>query len=103
MAFFFCSDTDSQVNDPVTEQAFEDSAATVLTDKAANKKLVKETLQYICEQAFWFDPPLSYRYIGWWPWVKQYSGEITIGGRARGYDIGKYLWIDVPLKKSMGY
>lgn len=93
----------SQVNDPVTEKAFDDSAATVLTDKAANIKLVKETVQYIVEQAFWFDPPLAYRYIGWWPWVKQYTGEITIGGRARGYDIGKYLWIDVPLKRSMGY
>jgi ABC-type transport system substrate-binding protein len=93
----------SYVNDPKCEQAFEDSAATVLTDPAANTKLVKEMDVYHTEQAFWFNPPLPYSYIGWWPWVKSYTGEIVVGGRARAYDIGKYLWVDTELKRSLGY
>ncbi|MFC1920359.1 ABC transporter substrate-binding protein [Chloroflexota bacterium] len=93
----------SYVDDPKTEQAFEDGAATVLTDPAANIQLVKEMDVWITEQAFWFNPPLPYSYIGWWPWVKSYTGEIVVGGRARAYDIGKYLWVDTDLKKSMGY
>jgi hypothetical protein len=40
-------------------------------------------------------------YSFWWPWVKNYSGEDTIGYNERIWP--QYVWYDVSLKTNMGY
>jgi len=39
----------------------------------------------------------------WWPWVKNYYGEITIADDASFCPVIKYMWIDQALKAEMGY
>ncbi|HEY96444.1 MAG TPA: ABC transporter substrate-binding protein [Dehalococcoidia bacterium] len=93
----------SKVNDPKINAAFIESAATLLTDPERNYALVKEIIQYVIEQAYSFTPPSPYYYVAWHPWVKQYTGEVSIGSWPHFNIHTKYCWIDQDLKKSMGY
>jgi len=93
----------SKVNDPKINAAFEESAATLLTDPERNYALVKEIIQYVIEQAYSFTPPSPYNYVAWHPWVKQYTGEVSLGSWPHFNLMSKYLWIDQELKKEMGY
>jgi len=43
---------------------------------------------------------LSQHAVHWWPWVKNYYGEISAGGFNPPTDL---LWIDQDLKAEMGY
>jgi len=44
----------------------------------------------------------SYYYTAWWPWVKNYYGELRVGCH-RAAPIYARIWIDQELKKKMGY
>jgi peptide/nickel transport system substrate-binding protein len=46
--------------------------------------------------------PTSYRYQAWWPWVKNYEGEMYVGP-VRTSPLYARSWIDQRLKKSMGF
>gem|GEM_PF-6051536 len=37
----------------------------------------------------------------WWPWVKNYSGELTVGYFDATWP--QWVWYDQTLKKSKGY
>ncbi len=91
----------SMVNDPKINAAFDESAATLLTDPERNYALVKETIQYVIEQAYSFTPPSPYYYVGWHPWVKQYTGEVSLGSWPHFNLHTKYIWIDQELKDSL--
>ncbi len=93
----------SMVNDPKIISAFNESAATLLTDPEGNARLVKSTIHYIIEQAYSFTPPTPFYYIGWQPWVKGYAGDVTPGSWDHFHRYVKYLWVDTSLKRSMGY
>jgi peptide/nickel transport system substrate-binding protein len=93
----------SKVNDPYINNLFVESAATLLTEPERNAEMVREGIDYVIAQAYSFTPPTPYNYIGWHPWVKQYTGEISIGSWAHYETWIKYLWIDQALKESMGY
>ena len=56
---------------------------------------------YLLELAPVVWEPAPYSYSLWWPWVKNFHGEGSVGYFACfPY---QYIWIDQPLKKSMGY
>jgi peptide/nickel transport system substrate-binding protein len=93
----------SKVNDPYINNLFLESAATLLTEPERNAEMVRDGIDYVVAQAYSFTPPTPYNYVGWYPWVKQYTGEISIGSWPH-YEIWvKYIWIDQTMKKSMGY
>jgi peptide/nickel transport system substrate-binding protein len=50
--------------------------------------------------AIWLPGP--YAYTTWWPWVKNYYGELRVGAWRPG-PIFARIWIDQDLKKKMGY
>jgi len=71
-------------------------------DEARVDQIHRELMPYLLEQAYVIQLPAPYGYRFWWPWVKNYSGEASVGF----YNVGnysKYAWIDQELKKSMGY
>jgi peptide/nickel transport system substrate-binding protein len=39
----------------------------------------------------------------WWPWVKNYYGELTLQDDGSFAALFPFIWIDQDLKKSMGY
>jgi peptide/nickel transport system substrate-binding protein len=46
--------------------------------------------------------PVPYVYGAWWPWVKNYYGEIRVGAW-RSAPILARVWIDQEMKKAMGF
>jgi len=46
--------------------------------------------------------PTPYAYSAWWPWVKNYSGELRAGAERPG-PIHARIWVDQALKKKMGF
>ena len=71
-------------------------------DEATRQKMVREMTREILEKAPYIWLPTSYTYAAWWPWVKNYAGEIYAGGFWWG-PIYARIWVDQELKKKMGY
>jgi len=63
----------------------------------------KELTKYCLEQAWYIPRPLPYSYVLWWPWVKNYHGELNLGWAGPQWRWCQYVWVDQGLKKSMGY
>jgi peptide/nickel transport system substrate-binding protein len=89
----------SYVDDPVLNRA-RDQMLAAYPDEAAVDKIHREILPYLLEQAYVIALPASYNYRFWWPWVKNYSGEASVG-YYNVLNYTKYIWIDQELKKSM--
>ena len=71
-------------------------------DEVMRQNQVKKLSREIIEQAPHIWLPTPYVYTAWWPWVKNYGGEIYAGG-FRTDPIFARIWIDLELKKQMGY
>ena len=69
---------------------------------AAWYKAVKDVMPHVLDEAPYMFVPAPYIYHIWWPWVKNFRGEVSTG-YARSWRHLRYLWIDQELKKSMGY
>jgi len=63
---------------------------------------MKDLAVYVIDQAPAVWLPGRYVYAAWWPWVKNYYGEMRIGAN-RPSQIWARIWIDQDLKKKMGY
>ena len=86
--------------DPAFDQKMKDLYQERSEDK--RKAMVKQFNAEILAQAphIWMPQP---RYFTvWWPWVKNYEGELTAGAVRPG-PIYARLWIDQDLKKKMGF
>jgi peptide/nickel transport system substrate-binding protein len=89
----------SYVDDPVLNKAREDMLA-AYPDEAKVDEIHQDLMPYLLEQAYVIALPAGEQYRFWWPWVKNYSGEASLGY----YNVGnfaKYVWIDQELKDSM--
>jgi peptide/nickel transport system substrate-binding protein len=74
---------------------------TCLTDLHQAMKDYRELTKYVVTQAYTVPNVIGPNHVMWWPWIKNYSGEITVG-----YDDPTwpaFIWVDQELKKSMGY
>ncbi len=63
---------------------------------------MKKLAVYAIDQAPAIWLPGWYVYSAWWPWVKNYHGEIRVGAW-RSAPILARIWVDQDLKKKMGY
>ncbi len=71
-------------------------------DEAKRMALVKEMTREIVDKAPYIWLPVAYGYSAWWPWVKNYGGELRAGAERPG-PIHARMWIDQDLKKKLGY
>jgi len=46
--------------------------------------------------------PIEYQYSAWWPWVKNYNGELRVGAQ-RPAPVYARIWIDQEMKREMGF
>jgi peptide/nickel transport system substrate-binding protein len=74
----------------------------VIKDPKNFQKTLKEGAVYQLASAWGVWMPRPQVYDLWWPWLKDYEG-IYWHGWANLTDWYKILWIDQPLKKSMGF
>ena len=67
-------------------------------------RLVKleKLARYFQEQAIALWMPQPPIYNCWWPWVKNYYGEMNAGAHSETPMIAR-VWIDQAMKKGMGY
>jgi peptide/nickel transport system substrate-binding protein len=95
----------SMVNDPKMNEGIARVARTMITDERAAMKIWGDELwPYALSQVYYIPMPVAPTYIFWWPWLKNYSGEIQIGESLRHEDAWfKYIWLDQELKMSMGF
>ncbi len=89
----------SYVDDPRLNKARDDMVA-AYPDEAQVDKIHRELMPYLLEQAYVLALPASYQYRFWWPWVKNYSGEASLG-YYNLLNYTKYIWIDQEMKNSM--
>ena len=93
----------SQINDPVINAyvaKFSDYFNAQQTDKL--DATYREMLPYLLSQAYVIPKPQAYSYVLWWPWIKNYHGENSIGN-TNSWNWIQFVWYDQNLRKSMGY
>jgi peptide/nickel transport system substrate-binding protein len=71
-------------------------------DEQERIKILRGLTREILEQAPYVWLPIPYVHTAWWPWVKNYGGELRAGA-VRPWPIYARLWIDHELKKQMGF
>lgn len=71
-------------------------------DEAERQKMLREMTVEIVDQAPYIWLPTPYLYTAWWPWVRNYNGELRAGAVRPG-PIYARIWIDQEMKKKMGY
>ncbi len=91
----------SYVDDPIVKQAKSRWSPITLSDPVGAMRIHKELMKYVLDQA-WAIPGVNpIMHHMWWPWIKNYGGEFTLGRTWRAYT--KYIWMDRDLKKAKGY
>ncbi len=92
----------SMVNDPYVNEMAEKAQTAAVTDFKGAMKITKELMKYLLDQAYCIPTPRYPQTNMWWPWLKNYSGETSVG-YFPGDSWVKYIWIDQGLKKQMGH
>jgi peptide/nickel transport system substrate-binding protein len=71
-------------------------------DESKRQEMLKALTREIVDKAPYIWLPVGYFYTAWWPWVKNYGGELRAGSERPG-PIHARIWIDQDLKKKLGY
>lgn len=90
----------SQWTDATTEKLMDD--AFLERDEGKRRMLIRQVTRHTLEQSPYLWLPTPYVYSAWWPWVKNYGGELRAGAVRPG-PIYARIWIDQELKKKMGF
>ncbi|MFV0280241.1 MAG: ABC transporter substrate-binding protein [Rhodoblastus sp.] len=87
-----------------SDPAFDKKMDTVYKERDENKRktMLKEMTREILDAAPYIWLPVAYNYTAWWPWVKNYGGELRAGSERPG-PIHARMWIDQELKTKLGY
>jgi peptide/nickel transport system substrate-binding protein len=87
---------------PYTREIYNEQRTYVAIDDEKYAALLKKSVPFILEECVgaWLPTPHAYRM--WWPWLKNYHGEGSLGIDDQML-MANYVWIDQDLKKSMGY
>jgi len=90
----------SIVDDPKINQAREDMFASYF-DPEKKAEIMMELNTYVIDQVYVVQMPAGYAYNFWWPWLKNYHGEIQVGCYGQYANWVKYVWLDQALKEEM--
>jgi peptide/nickel transport system substrate-binding protein len=71
-------------------------------DEKKRQAILKEMTREMIDGAPSIYLPIPYIYTAWWPWVKNYGGELRAGAVRPG-PIYARIWVDQEMKKKMGY
>jgi peptide/nickel transport system substrate-binding protein len=90
----------SMWSDPDFDRRIADAERT--RDEAERQRQLKELTIEMLEQAPYIWLPTAYNHIAWWPWVKNYGGELRAAA-VRPAPIYARIWIDRELKRELGF
>jgi peptide/nickel transport system substrate-binding protein len=74
--------------------------ASIGFDETKTYKLNADLMPYVLEQCWVHAKPNPYAYVIWWPWLKNYHGELQVGYYNYPGAL-KYRWQDLDLKEEM--
>jgi len=89
-----------QFSDPEIDQKMAEVYAE--PDERVRQVKVRLMTRQVIEKAPVIFLPAAYVYTGWWPWVKNYGGELRAGSERPG-PIHARIWVDQELKKKSGF
>ena len=92
----------SYINDPRVNDEEPKIGRLAITDELKGMKQTRELMKYVLDQAWVIPTPNYPRYTMWWPWLKNYSGERSIGYYWVLSWPG-YVWLDEGLRETMGH
>jgi peptide/nickel transport system substrate-binding protein len=72
-------------------------------DVAEQTRLYKEISLDIIENAWAVNIPPVFEFSVWWPWLRDYNGEWSVGGTASPCTAAPYIWFDEEMQEEMGY
>ncbi|MCX7382399.1 MAG: ABC transporter substrate-binding protein [Alphaproteobacteria bacterium] len=90
----------SQWNDPAFSARVAEMYRT--RDEPTRQKMLKEMTVEMLDKAPYIWLPTPYVFTAWWPWVKNYDGELRVGAVKPG-PVYARMWLDQELKKKMGF
>ena len=90
----------SYIDDPYVMKVREQMQNVWIANPAEADKIHKEFMKYVLDQAWVIPKPMPPLYNIWWPWVKNYHGELSIG-YDNTHNYAKYVWVDQELKQKM--
>jgi peptide/nickel transport system substrate-binding protein len=96
------SSNGSYINDAKCNAALAEMSPLSITDPSKAAAIHKELMKYVLDQAWAIPTPAPPLHAFWWPWVKNYHGEFSVG-RNNSLNYTMYVWVDQSLKKSMGH
>jgi peptide/nickel transport system substrate-binding protein len=71
-------------------------------DEAEREAIVRRLTAQILDDAPYIWLPTPYNHIAWWPWVRNYGGELRAGAVRPG-PIYARIWIDQAMKRRLGF
>jgi peptide/nickel transport system substrate-binding protein len=93
----------SIIDDPVLND-YRDQLLATYPDQDEVDVIHAEMMPYLLEQCYAIQTVAPHLYRLWWDWVKNYSGEGSIGYYKNiNPDRWAFIWIDEDLKEDMGY
>ncbi|MDO9334282.1 MAG: ABC transporter substrate-binding protein, partial [Dehalococcoidales bacterium] len=90
----------SYVNDARAVETAAQISEYVGLDEDKMAKLYHDLMPYVIEQCWVIAKPNPYTYVVWWPWRKNWHGELYVG-YVNFPSYFKYIWQDVDLKFQM--
>ena len=89
-----------QFSDPEIDKKMAETYAE--SDERVRQVKVRLMTRQVLEKAPVLVLPTAQVYTGWWPWVKNYGGELRAGSERPG-PIHARIWVDQEQKKKMGF
>jgi peptide/nickel transport system substrate-binding protein len=96
------SSNGSYINDEKCNAALAEMSPLSITNPSKAAAMHKELMKYVLDQAWAIPTPAPPLHAFWWPWIKNYNGEYSVG-RNNSLNYTMYIWVDQTLKKSMGH
>jgi peptide/nickel transport system substrate-binding protein len=92
----------SYINDATVNKAIDNFSNYFMIDDSKAWPIIGDLTPYVLQQSWYLQLPAAYTWTTWWPWVKNYNGEYSLGA-GHFYSYPKYIWIDQNAKKAAGY
>lgn len=90
----------SSYSDPEIDERITEMIQT--RDEIERQRLARQLTIDMIDRAPAIWLPIEYGFSAWWPWVKNYNGELRAGAQRPG-PIYARIWIDQEMKKEMGF
>ena len=87
-----------------SSEHYDEQIRLVHLERDEKKRIVmlRELTRLILAEAPYIWLPTAYNHTAWWPWVKNYGGELRVGAVRPGPIYGR-IWIDEKLKAELGF